>query len=199
MKKLVVILDNGHGKNTKGKCSPDKRLMEWSWCREIVKALYKKLKTAGIDAEILVPEDTDISLSTRVAREKKITREAKKVGKETCLISVHVNASGGDGKWKSARGWSGWVAQESSTNSKTLAQILYSEAEKRNLKGNRCVPATRYWTAPFYITTNTSCPAVLTENLFQDNKDDVDYLLSEKGKQEIVALHFDAIKRYINL
>lgn len=199
MKKLVVILDNGHGKNTKGKCSPDKRLMEWSWCREIVQSLYKKLKAAGIDAEILVPEDTDISLSTRVAREKKITREAKKVGKETCLISVHVNAAGGDGKWKSARGWSCWVAQESSTNSKTLAQILYSEAEKRNLKGNRCVPETRYWTAPFYITTNTSCPAVLTENLFQDNKDDVDYLLSEKGKQEIVALHFDAIKRYINL
>jgi hypothetical protein len=29
MKKLVVILDNGHGKNTKGKCSPDKSLYEW--------------------------------------------------------------------------------------------------------------------------------------------------------------------------
>ena len=199
MKKLVVILDNGHGKNTKGKCSPDKRLMEWSWCREIVQALYKKLTAAGIEAKVLVPEDTDISLSTRVSREKAISRDAKKAGKETCLISVHVNAAGGDGKWKSARGWSCWVAQESSTNSKTLAQILYSEAEKRNLKGNRCVPATRYWTAPFYITTNTSCPAVLTENLFQDNKDDVDYLLSQKGKQEIVALHFDAIKKYINL
>lgn len=199
MKKLVVILDNGHGKNTKGKCSPDKRLMEWAWCREIVQALYKELKAAGIDAEILVPEDTDISLSTRVAREKKITQEAKKVGKETCLISVHVNAAGGDGKWKSARGWSGWVAQESSEKSKLLAQLLYAEAEKRKLKGNRCVPATKYCTAPFYITTNTSCPAVLTENLFQDNKDDVDYLLSEKGKQEIVALHFDAIKKYINL
>ena len=199
MKKLVVILDNGHGKNTKGKCSPDKRLMEWAWCREIVQALYKKLKVAGIDAEILVPEDTDISLSTTVSREKAISRDAKKAGKATCLISLHVNAAGGDGKWKSARGWSGWVAQESSKNSKTLAQLLYAEAEKRNLKGNRCVPATKYWTAPFYITTNTSCPAVLTENLFQDNKDDVDYLLSEKGKQEIVALHFDAIKKYINL
>ena len=125
MKKLVVILDNGHGKNTKGKCSPDKRLMEWAWCREIVQALYKKLKVAGIDAEILVPEDTDISLSTRVSREKAISRDAKKAGKETCLISVHVNAAGGDGKWKSARGWSGWVAQESSKNSKTLVTAVF--------------------------------------------------------------------------
>lgn len=29
---------------------------------------------------------------------------------------------------------------------------------------------------------DTKCPAILTENLFQDNKEDVDFLLSEKGK-----------------
>ena len=48
-----------------------------------------------------------------------------------------------------------------------------------------------------YILKHTVCPAVLTENLFQDNKEDVDYLLSEKGKQTIVNLHVDGIIKYI--
>jgi N-acetylmuramoyl-L-alanine amidase len=61
------------------------------------------------------------------------------------------------------------------------------------------VPYTKYWTANFTITSDTSCPAVLTENLFQDNKEEVQYLLSEEGKRNIVELHFEAIKKYINI
>lgn len=198
MKKLVVILDNGHGKNTRGKCSPDKSLYEWQWTREITSRLYNLLLLNGIETQLLVPEENDISLSTRVAREKKITREAKKAGKETILLSIHINAAGGDGKWKNATGWTGWVAQDASDKSKQLAQLLYAEAEKRNLKGNRCVPFNKYWTANFTITSDTSCPAVLTENLFQDNKEEVQYLLSEEGKRNIVELHLEAIKKYIN-
>lgn len=41
------------------------------------------------------------------------------------------------------------------------------------------------------------CPAVLTENLFQDNKEDVDFLLSEEGKQLITKVHVDGILSYI--
>lgn len=43
----------------------------------------------------------------------------------------------------------------------------------------------------------TKCPAVLTENFFQDNKEDVDYLYSDKGKQAIIKTHVDAIIRYV--
>ena len=197
MKKLVVILDNGHGENTKGKCSPDKILLEWEWTREIACRLHNLLVMNGIDTILLVPEDKDISLSERVKREKKITKEAKKAGKETCLISIHVNAAGGDGKWKNAKGWTCWIAQEASEKSKQLAQLLYAQAEEFGLQGNRCVPSTKYWTANFTICTDTSCPAVLTENLFQDNKEEVDFLLSEEGKQIIIDLHYNAIKKYI--
>lgn len=197
MKNLLVILDNGHGENTKGKCSPDKRLLEWEWTREISSRLHNLLVMNGLDTILLVPEDKDISLTERVKREKKITKEAKKAGKETCLISIHVNAAGGDGKWKTAKGWTGWIAQEASEKSKELAQLLYAQAEEFGLQGNRCVPSTKYWTANFTITTNSSCPAVLTENLFQDNKEEVDFLLSEEGKQIIIDLHYNAIKKYI--
>lgn len=199
MKKLVVIIDNGHGKSTKGKCSPDKSIYEWSYTRDIACDLYTALLNEGIDAHLLVPEEKDVSLSERVKREKQITREAKKAGKETALISIHLNAAGGDGKWKTASGWSVWIAKEASQKSKQLAQLLYAEAEKEKLQGNRSVPSTKYWTANFKITSDTSCPAVLTENLFQDNKDDVKILLSKEGKQKLINIHLNAIKNYINL
>ena len=51
--------------------------------------------------------------------------------------------------------------------------------------------------AHFYILKHTKCPAVLTENLFQDNREDVGYLLSEEGKRAIVALHVEGIERYL--
>ena len=42
---------------------------------------------------------------------------------------------------------------------------------------------------------DTNCPAVLTENLFQDNKEDVEFLLS--NKQTIVNIHYNAIINYL--
>lgn len=35
-KQTLICLDNGHGINTPGKCSPDKKLKEYSYAREIV-------------------------------------------------------------------------------------------------------------------------------------------------------------------
>ena len=50
----------------------------------------------------------------------------------------------------------------------------------------------------FYILRHTSCPAVLTENLFMDNKKDVAFLESGEGAQTIINLHVEGIFRYIN-
>lgn len=192
---MVILIDNGHGSNTGGKCSPDKKLREYAWAREIAKRIELELKSKGYDARRIVPEDMDISLSVRCKRVNDICKTND--SKNCLLVSVHINAAKSDGKWHDARGWSGWVALNASANSKTLAQLLYAEAEKRGLKGNRSVPACKYWTGNFAIVRDTNCPAVLTENLFQDNIADVSYLMSENGKQAIVQLHVDGIINYI--
>ena len=113
------------------------------------------------------------------------------------LVSVHVNAAGNDGQWHDARGFSVWVARKASENSRKVAKLLYEEAAVRGLKGNRYVPRERYWQSDFYILKNTACPAVLTENLFQDNRADVTYLLTDAGKREIADLHIQAILKYV--
>jgi len=191
---MKVLIDNGHGANTPGKRSPDGRLREYKYCREIATRLVQELKAKGIDAERIVTEEMDISLQERCRR---VNAVCKKLGtKNVLLVSVH-NTEAGHGQWMTATGWCGYVYTGAGDASRKLAQSLYAAAEKRGLKGNRSVPKTKYWTAGFYILKNTACPAVLTENLFQDNKAEVDFLLSEKGKQAILDLHVEGIVSYL--
>ena len=51
----------------------------------------------------------------------------------------------------------------------------------------------------FYILRHTHCPAVLTENLFMDNRDNVAFLESEEGAQVIIDLHVEGILHYLSL
>ena len=55
------------------------------------------------------------------------------------------------------------------------------------------------WEENFYILQKTKCPAVLTENFFQDNKEDVEFLLSADGKARIVKAHAIGIANYLKV
>ena len=52
--------------------------------------------------------------------------------------------------------------------------------------------------ADFYLLRHTSCPAVLTENLFMDNPAECAFLLSEEGQQALVDLHVDGIISHLD-
>lgn len=192
---MIVLLDNGHGINTKGKQSPDGRLREYKYAREIVKGIYTELTKAGIESYILTPEETDVPLSERVARANKLYSSHNK---QAILISIHCNAAGNGSQWMNAQGWSVYVAQNASKNSKKLAEDIAKEAQKAKLKVRQYTNDSLYWVQSLAICRDTNCPAVLTENLFQDNKQDVEYLLSEEGKQNIINIHVQGIKNYIN-
>lgn len=189
--KMKVLIDNGHGQDTAGKRSPDGRLMEYAYAREIARRLETELKARGIDAVRITPEEYDVPLSERC-------RRANKYGsKGVLLVSIHCNAAGADGKWHDAHGWAAYVSKNASVNSKTLARCLIQAAKDKGLSVREYAHQVPYWMQNLAICRDTQCPAVLTENLFQDNKADVDYLLSEEGKQAIVALHVDGIMDYI--
>lgn len=194
---MILIIDNGHGSNTPGKRSPDGTLLEYKWAREVAQIIADKASAIGITQVILVPEQNDIPLNTRTKRANDI---CKKHGTKNCiLISVHINAAGADGKWHTASGWSGWVSPNASANSKRLARLLWEEANNKGLRGNRSVPSEKYWVGNWAMCRDTLCPAVLTENLFQDNKQECEYLLTQEAKNTIADVHIAAIKKYLNL
>lgn len=189
---MIIIIDNGHGAETPGKCSPDGRLREYAWTREIARRVCDKLKALGYDAGLLVPELNDVPLRERVRRVNSVCAGAG--SDNVLLVSIHINAAG-TGQWHNASGWTAWVAPNASQRSRKLATLLNAEAVRLNLKGNRSREP--FFTGNFAILRDTKCPAVLTENMFQDNSHDVDYLLSERGKSEIADLHITAITQYL--
>jgi N-acetylmuramoyl alanine amidase len=192
---MKVLIDNGHGSNTPGKRSPDGRLREYAYTREIASRLEMELRKNGIDAERIVMEEIDVPLAERCRR----ANEYK--ASEAILVSIHCNAAGNGSDWMSARGWEAWTSV-GKTKADKLATCLYEDAE-------HCLPGMKIRKdmtdgdpdkeSGFYILKHTKCPAVLTENLFQDNREDVEFLLSEEGKRAIVSLHVWGIMKYLGL
>lgn len=193
---MKILIDNGHGLDTPGKCSPDKKYFEWAWAREIAQMICDELTNRGYDAQRIVPEKEDIDLPERARRVNEI---CGKVGTgNVILVSIHSNASG-NGQWMAARGWSAFTSK-GKTKADELATAIYKEAEK-NFIGHKI--RTDYsdgdpdWEEGFYILRKTKCPAVLTENFFHDNREDVAYITSAEGKRAIVRTHVDGIINYI--
>lgn len=191
---MKILIDNGHGVDTKGKCSPDGSLREYAYAREIAERIVSELKERGFDAERIVTEETDVPLAVRCQR---VNTVCEKFGsKNVILVSVHCNAAG-SGQWMNARGWEAWTSV-GETKADELATCLYREAEKAGFKIRKdMTDGDPDKEAHFYILKHTKCPAVLTENLFQDNREDVAYLLSETGKKTIIGLHVNGILNFI--
>ena len=80
---MKILIDNGHGSNTPGKCSPDGRLKEYAYAREIAVRLEAELRKQGVDAERIVKEEIDVPLSERCRRANEY-----KSG-DTILVSIH--------------------------------------------------------------------------------------------------------------
>ncbi len=190
---MKIWIDNGHGVEAKGNQSPDGRIREYAYAREIASRIVKILKGKGLDAELLTPEEKDVSLQERCKRANKV--------KDCILVSVHLNAAGSDGKWMTGRGWEAWTSV-GNTKADILAECLY-DAASESLKGMKIRKDTSDGDSDkesgFYILKHTVCPAVLTENLFQDNREDVKFLLSEEGKQKITELHVNGICKYLGV
>ena len=195
---MKILIDNGHGIQTKGKRSPDGKFLEYAYTREIARQVVSELKNKGYDAELLVPEEDDIPLSERVRR---TNAHCQAFGKSNViLISIHVNAAGDGSKWMNATGWSCYTCK-GQTESDRLATCLYDAAIK-NFPDKRIrtdfSDADSDWEEGFYILKKSLCPAVLTENFFMDKLSDRDYLQSEVGKQAIVDTHIEGIAEYLS-
>lgn len=57
---MKILIDNGHGAETRGKRSPDGRLLEYRENRIIARGIVTALAARGLDAALLVPEENDI-------------------------------------------------------------------------------------------------------------------------------------------
>ena len=196
MKPLLVLIAQAHGKDTYGKCSPNRQLLEYRWSREVSVMLKNDLERLNFDAIIINPEENEVPLYVQAKRVNEIYDREKKNYREIILVSMHVNASAGSG-WSDASGWTVYVYNKAGKDSITLAKCLADVAyNKYELQGNRYIPEDKIFRANFAILRQTKTPAILSENMFMTNRDDMKYLLSEQGKKNIVNLHVVGIIQY---
>ena len=196
----TIILGTAHLKSTPGKCSPDGKFREYQYSRKVVAAIKANLKNLGYNVFTdIEDDDLNVTQSRELQLRCKIVNDLCKVYKDCVYVSIHVNAASSDGKWHTATGWEIYTTP-GKTKADKLATCLY-EAAKKNFKDIKLrtdfSDGDPDKEANLYVLKHTSCPAVLTENLFQDNKSDVEYLQSDKGFHEIVRIHVEGILEYI--
>lgn len=211
---VKVILGTAHRKRMPGKQSPDGRLKEYEYSRERVNAIKAKLEDMGYtvlvdmsatDLPVNLQCDNAITEQQRElnARVSYVNAACEKYGTSNCLyVSIHVNGWGNQGKWEDKRGWSVYTSP-GLTKADKLATCLWYAADKHIPKDNRTAMRMDMsdgdpdFESKLYVLTKTKCAAVLTENLFQDNKEDVDFLMSEEGMHAIERLHVEGIVDFI--
>lgn len=192
---MKILIDNGHGADTKGKRSPDGTLREYAWAREVAHMICDLLQAEGYDASLLVPEERDISLAERCRRANKFDKNS------TILVSIHVNAAGDGKKWMKASGW-GIYTTRGITKADALAESIWKSAKEafKSPLTVRSYSNDKYghdFENDFYILLHSYCPAVLIENFFMDNKADCEYLKTLSAKATCAEVAVAGIKDYL--
>ena len=171
--------------------------LEFQSNRTIAKQIVDDLCDRGYDAELLVPEDDDISLTERCRR---VNAWCLLHGKKNAIcISIHFNAHGNGYEWTKASGWAIYTSK-GNTAADELATAI-AEAAKTNL------PAMKMradfsdgdidFEEDFKILRGTLCPCVLSENGFMTNEKECRWLQTEEALSALVKTHVEGIVNYL--
>lgn len=212
--KFGVILDVPHGSNVAGKGSPDGLkgntesqyyFREYIWGREFCKFfLAPRLKEMGFDVYYTVDPDNEYEpgLSKRVQITNQIIKEHPDT--KFVFVSTHNNAAGNGSEYKVATGWCIYTTK-GENNSDILADCLMKKAEeylplvKKNIRKYKNEYMKKDYEENFTVIKGANCPAVLTENFFQDCKSDVLWLKTPAAKTVLADIHAGGIMDYFNL
>ena len=198
---MIIVIDAGHNySDTWQKMSPKKedgtRFYEYQSNRRIARKLSLELDKLGIEYTYTIhPDDrNDMSLQNRVGKANAV---AYKEGKDNVLfISLHSDALGTAEKWYDANGYSIFTSV-GDTKSDKYAKV-FEEVAKEKLEP--CKKKVRgLYEKNFYVLKHTICPAILLEQLFYSNEEDLEFLESDEGVKVLVDIIVEAIKKILDM
>ncbi|MCX6163206.1 MAG: N-acetylmuramoyl-L-alanine amidase, partial [Ignavibacteriae bacterium] len=195
---FIVILDPAHGYDVPGKRSPDARFQEWKWSREIIRLISDRFDSLGISYALDNDSDAEIGLKNRVRNTNKISQDYHY--NRAIFISVHANASGMGTEWLNAGGFSIYTSR-GHTPADVYAGIIYDEFKKTfpELKTREDYSdGDTDFEANFRVLL-CRVAAVLIGTMFQDNREDVEIMLSEEFKTRYAEMITNAVIAIISL
>ena len=208
--KLCVCLDPGHAESTPGKRSPfslgkvktpELDFHEYKFNRVMAEKIKSMLEEYGVEVFITTTDEKDgTSDAGLITRAQRANKQIILSGKKGVFVSIHSDADGMGDKWTKAHGWSCFTTK-GQNNSDKLADCLYEAAEKIlspmeiSIRTDK-KDGDKDWEENFTVLVNASMPAVLTENLFYTNIDDLTFLMSEVGLDAIANVHVAGILKF---
>ena len=169
-------------------CSSDLELVD---NLAVVHKLKRLLFLSNIEHHLVHEPVRDTPLKERVALANRLPAEKKK----NCIyLSVHSDAMP-DGAHGKGSGFSVYTSV-GHTPSDAIAEIFCATYIRRlpEFKFRRnLADGDSDHEENFYVLKNTTCPAILVENLFFDNRKEAEFLLSEAGQSQIAMTLFEAI------
>lgn len=171
---MKIAIDDGHGMETAGKRTPafsDGSVMrENEFNRAVVSYLHDELIRNGFSVVLTAPEDTDISLATRVQRANDAHADY--------FISVHANAFGNG--WNDANGVESFVHALNDAKTTSLARCVQHELVRETGLRDRGVKEN----PTLYVLRKTTMPAVLCECGFMTNVIEAKLLKSDAYRKK---------------
>jgi len=190
------LLDAGHSgidKNGKYLTAPAKMftfpdgvtVYEGVINRKIAELVYMALETKQIDFALVYDDIEDTPLSQRTMTADNVYRKDKRA----VYLSIHSNAGGGSGFEI--------FTSPGQTKSDKIANIFCEIYQKRfpgfPFRADKS-DGDADKEADFYVLRKTDCPALLVENLFFDNRNEAQFLLSLEGQRKIADCIIDCIE-----
>lgn len=171
---MKIAIDDGHGMETAGKRTPafsDGSVMrENEFNRVVVSYLHDELIRNGFSVVLTAPEDTDISLATRVQRANDAHADY--------FVSVHANAFGNG--WNDANGVESFVHALNDAKTTSLARCVQHELVRETGLRDRGVKEN----PTLYVLRKTTMPAVLCECGFMTNVIEAKLLKSDAYRKK---------------
>ncbi|MAT54027.1 MAG: hypothetical protein CMN32_06065 [Saprospirales bacterium] len=195
--RFLWCLDNGHGKLQAGKRSPkfeldgeEVQFFEYEFNRDIVQRIMKALDEKGVKYFDVVPDVDEVGsfLKERVQRVNDKESDLPKL-----FVSVHSNAGpAAADEWvtDSIKGAETWYAK-GSVKGRKMAEIFQKHIVAKTGFVNRGLKSTKE--KQLYVLVKTAPPAILTENGFYNNKEEVLELMKDEVRQKIADAHVAAI------
>lgn len=177
---MRVFINPGHGGKDPG--AVGNGLREKDIVLKIARKMVDQLKIYDVEVKMFRSDDTYYTL-------EQICNEANRWNADL-FVSIHVNAGGGTG-------FESYIYSGLSNNSTTAKhrQVIHEEIMKK-------IPNVRdrgKKKANFYVLGNTKMPAILTENLFIDNKTDATKLKSDAFLTDVATGHVNGIVKALKL